>query len=194
MYNYHSPRNRIQLIGRIATDPTKYETPKGLVIRIVIEVSERDDNYELFYSHHVAIVPADRLVPHIELDLKKNAQILIQGRLNNRRDKKTGKPICNVQATELMVLEHPPAPEKTPEEKAREQATLKRAGELLKDSEFVQNLISGKIVPLASRRRAEEEEIDEGDEYGEVDEDGRIDDPYKTWRKWKRDGDDWLPF
>lgn len=192
VYTYHNARNKIQLIGAIAKDPVQHEVEKGRIIRIVIEISERDDNYKFFSSFHVVIIPADRLVPHIELNLKKGDAILVQGRLSNYKDKKTGNVISNVQASEVMVLSRAPEPEKTPEEKAEEEERIRRGKEKINDPEFWDAFVKGKIVPLSAAKK--EPEIDEGDEHGEVDDNGRVEDKYATWRAWKRQGGDLIPF
>jgi hypothetical protein len=188
MYTYHSARNRIQLIGRVATDPIRYETERGFIIRIVLEVCERDDNYERFSSFHVVIIPNDRVKPCICTEFEKRDKVLVQGRLNNYKDEKTGKVISNIQASEVTVLNYEPSPPMTPEEKEKHDEKVKRLGEQLRDPEYWQGVRDGTIVSLFDVRNMQEDDDD-----GEVDENGRVEDEYSAFRKWKRNGEGWEP-
>ena len=148
MYDYHSARNMVQLIGLIKVDPKEYEFKAGTIVRFVIEVCDRDDDFRAFHSRHIIIVPKDIEKRCTRGGVKKYDTVLVKGRLVNHKDEKTGKIISNVQAHEILCLRkyQDPAAENSAEEKGSDHLKM------LNSPEYQEAKKAGKVVSLILKK------------------------------------------
>lgn len=154
VYDYHSARNMVQLIGSVATEPKSYNVEGENILRLVIKTRDRDDNYRAYYTYHVVVAPEMVAKRCTRQGIGLYDTLLIRGRLANHKDRTTGKVISNVQASEILSLrkDKPLTQEATPAEPPQDNDRVERYTEMLQDPEYQDGKKSGKIVSLLEKK------------------------------------------
>lgn len=180
MYDYHSARNMVQLIGEVATEPKHYTIDGDEVVRLVITTRDRDDKYIAYYTHHVVIAPKAVAKQCTRQGVGHYDTLLVRGRLNNFKDKKTGKVITNVQASEILSLDKykPHVQKKAPEEPPQNQKHVERYSEMLQDPEYQEGKRSGKVVSLLEKKVEKEFFADDDDPLSECEDEDNNNPPF----------------